>query len=168
MPEDVYKDIIYYPVEKILRYYDKASPLFKQSGKDDYFDNDIAIPYNLKCYNRFIFCLKDNALSDKLKTILLQNPADCMNLDKNKWQNDFEDVACEIVGCPESFLYPSLVKEVDESLDHLVLRMNENPIWRLSWRLGEGEAFDRLQTKYEAHLTMLYLAILNRFGRIEK
>jgi hypothetical protein len=168
VPEDVYKDIIYYPVEKILRYYDKTSPLFTKSRTDDYYDDDIAVPYNMKCYHQFVSCLKDDALSDKLKTILLQNPTACMNLDKNIWQNDFENVACEIVGYPGSFLYPAVAGEVEESLDHLVRRMNENFVWRLNWRLGEEEAFDRLQSKYETHLTMLYLAILNRFGRFEK
>jgi hypothetical protein len=44
--------------------------------------------------------------------------------------------------------------------------MNEEGRWRLKWRLGDSEVFDRLQEKYDAHLTMLYLAILNRFGRI--
>ena len=167
VPEDIYKDIIYYPVEKILRYYDNTSPLFKQSNTDDGFDDDITVPYNMKCYNQFVSCLKDTTLSDKLKVILLQNPTVCMNLDKNNWQNDFENVACEIVSYPGSFLYPSLIGKVDESLDYLVQRMNKSSLWRLSWQLGKGEAFDRLQIKYETHLTLLYLTILNRFGRIE-
>ena len=91
-----------------------------------------------------------------------------MNLDKNKWLHDFEDVACEIVSTSDSFLYSTVIHEVDESLDFLVGRMNEESKWRLRWRLGDGEVFDRLQEKYDAHLTMLYLAILNRFGRIDK
>jgi len=167
VPEDLYQDIIKYPVKKILRYYDKASPLYGQSETDGSFKSDIHVPYNLKCYNQFVSCLKDEGLANRLKAILLQNPTACMNLDKNKWQRSFEDVACEIVGRPESFLYPSVTVEVEESLDFLVNRMNENAEWHLRWRLGSGEAFDRLQIKYEAHLTMLYLAILKRFGRIE-
>jgi len=31
----------------------------------------------------------------------------------------------------------------------------------------EGEAFAKMQTQFEAHLTMLILAELHRFGRIE-
>jgi hypothetical protein len=166
VPEDLYRDIIKYPVEKILRYYDEASPLYGQSGKSEWHESDIAVPYNMKGYNQFVTCLKDDKLAKKLKSILLQSPTACMNLDKNKWPHDFEDVACEIVSSPDSFLYPAVISEVDESLDALVIRMNEEGRWRLKWRLGDSEVFDRLQEKYDAHLTMLYLAILNRFGRI--
>lgn len=167
VPEELYRDIIKYPIEKILRYYDKASPLSEQSGKSEWHENDIAIPYNMKGYNQFVSCLKDNELANKLKSILLQNPTACMNLDKNKWPNDFEDVACEIVSTPDSFLYSTVIHEVNESLDFLVGRMNEEGKWCLRWRLGDGEVFDCLQEKYDTHLTMLYLAILKRFGRIE-
>lgn len=167
VPEELYLDIIKYPVEKILLYYDKASPLCGQSGKSEWHESDIAVPYNLKGYNQFVSCLKDSVLANKLKSILLQNPTVCMNLDKNKWSSDFEDVACEIVSSPDSFLYTEVAHGVDESLDFLVEQMNKEGRWQLKWRLGEGEVFDRLQEKYDAHLTMLYLAILHRFGRIE-
>lgn len=168
VPEDLYNDIIKYPVEKILRYYDKASPLYGQSGKTEWHANDITVPYNMKCYNQFVSCLRDKELTGRLKSILLQNPTVCMNLDKNNWPKDFEDVACEIVGSPTSFLYPAAVCEVDESLDFLIgLLQKGDGSYRLKWRLGEGDVFERLQEKYEAHLTILYLAILKRFGRIE-
>ena len=167
VPDEMYRDIVMYPTEKILRYYDESSPLYASSATDDYSDNDIAVPYNMKCYNQFVTCLKDKALSDKLKAILLQNPTACMNLNKSNWANDFENAPCEIVGFPQSFLYAAVKDEVQESLDALADRMNREGRWQLRWRLGEGEAFDKMQTKYEAHLTMLYLAMLNRFGRID-
>ena len=167
VPEALYRDIIKYPIEKILRYYDKASPLCGQSGKSEWHENDIAVPYNMKGYNQFVACLSDEKLADRLKSILLQNPTACMNLDQNKWPYDFEDAACEIVSAPGSFLYPAVINEVNFSLDFLVKRMNDEGRWQLKWRLGDGAAFDRLQEKYDAHLTMLYLAILHRFGRIE-
>ncbi len=168
VPNFLYDDILKYPVEKILRYYDISSPLYGQSGKSEWFENDILIPYNLKGYNQFVSCLKNKTLANKLKLILLQNPKSCMNLDKNKWKYDFEDTACEIISTPDSFLYPILKNETDESLNFLINIMNEEGKWRLNWKFGESEAFIRLQKKYEAHLTMLYLAILNRFNRIEK
>ena len=167
VPQDLYRDIIRYPVEKILRYYDTASPLGGQSGKSEWHQNDIAIPYNMKCYNQFISCLQDAELAYTLKAILLQNPTACMNLNADNWQNDFENTACDIVSSPASFLYPSLTCEVDKSLDYLIHRLSENTCWHLNWRFGEGAALDRLQEQFEAHLTMLYLALLNRFGRVE-
>ncbi|MDR0288412.1 MAG: hypothetical protein LBI03_12000 [Clostridiales bacterium] len=52
VPEAVYQDIIKYPVEKILRYYDKASPLYGQGNVDDSFHSVEESPYNLKCYQK--------------------------------------------------------------------------------------------------------------------
>jgi hypothetical protein len=166
--EDLYKDIIFYPVEKILRYYDKASPLFGQSSTDNAINGDINVPYNLKCFQQFVTCIKDKTLADKLKTILCQNPTACMNLDKNVWVNDFENVPCDIIQFPDSFLYPVVKAEVEESLDALIDRQNENGAWHLSWRFGADDTFDYLQRLFEMHVTNLNLAELGRFGRIEK
>jgi len=45
---------------------------------------------------------------------------------------------------------------------------NDDGCWHLHWRFGESESFAKMQTLFEAHLTMLILAEVNRFGRIER
>ena len=132
VPEELYKDIIKYPVEKILRCYDKASPLYGKGNIDDSFHTDDESPYNLKCYQKFVACLKDKPLADKLAKILCQNPTACMQL------------------------------------DYLIRQQNDDGCWHLHWRFGEGEAFAKMQTQFDAHLTMLILSELHRFGRIER
>ena len=167
VPDDLYQDIIKYPVEKILRCYDKESPLYGRGNIDDSFNADDESPYNLKCYQKFVACLKDKLLADKLTKILCQNPTACMQLDYTKWEQGYEELPCDIVDTPESAIYPVVKDLVDNSLDYLIRQQNGDGCWHLHWRFGEGEAFSRLQTLYEAHLTMLILAELGRFGRIE-
>jgi hypothetical protein len=60
----------------------------------------------MKGYNQFVACLKEENLADRLKSILLQNPTACMNLDKNKWPHDFEDVAVKLSVLPIVFCTP--------------------------------------------------------------
>ena len=167
VPQELYQDIIKYPVEKILRYYDVNSPLFAKSATDDHHDTDISVPYNLKCYQKFVKCLKDKPLAGKLAEILCQNPTACMQLDFAKWEQGYEELPCDIVDTPDSVIYPTVKELVDESLNYLIRQQNDDGCWHLHWRLGDGEAFAKLQTKFEAHLTMLILAELGRFGRIE-
>jgi len=69
---------------------------------------------------------------------------------------------------PASFLYPIVKTEIDESLDVLIDRQNDDGAWHLTWRLGSGEVFDRLQILFEMHITNLNLTTLERFGRIER
>jgi hypothetical protein len=167
VPEDLYRDIIKYPVEKILRYYDKASPLYGTGSADDSFYYDDQSPYNLKCYQQFVAYLKDKPLADKLTAILRQNPAACMQLDRAKWEQDYFELPCEIVDTPESIVYPAVKDLVDASLDYLIRQQRDDGCWHLNFRLGEGAEFDKLQSDCETHLTMLILAELKRFGRVE-
>ena len=167
VPEELYQDIIKYPVEKILRCYDKASPLYGKGNIDDSFQDDDESPYNLKCYQKFVACLKDKPLADKLAKILCQNPTACMQLDYAKWEQGYEELPCDIVDTPESVIYPVVKDLVDESLDYLLKQQNADGCWHLHWRFGEGEAFVKMQTLFEAHLTMLILAEFGRFGRIK-
>jgi hypothetical protein len=88
VPEYLYRDIIKYPVEKILNYYDEASPLYNASSTEGAISGDIATHYNLKCYQKFMACLKDKPLADKLAKILCQNPTACMQLDLAIRQQD--------------------------------------------------------------------------------
>ena len=168
VPEDLYKDIIRYPVEKILRYYDEASPLFGPSSTDKANKWGIYSPYNLKCFQQFCDCLKDKPLAEKLKAILIQNPTACMDMDESGWDYGYHETPFDVVVTPDSFIYPVVKDVVDKSLDYVIRHQQTDGAWHLNWHLGEGEAFDRLQAKYEAHYTMLTLAELNRFGRIEK
>jgi hypothetical protein len=168
VPEELYRDIIRYPVEKLLRYYDEASPLYNASSTDGWVSGDIATPYNLKCYQKFVACLKDKLLADKLAKILCQNPTACMQLDLAKWEQGYEELPCDVVDTPNSVVYPAVKDLVDDSLDYLIRQQDEDGCWHLHWNFGSGEAFAKLQEKFEAHLTMLILAELKRFGRIEK
>ncbi len=167
VPEKLYQDIIKYPVEKILRCYDKASPLYGKGNIDDSFNADDESPYNLKCYQKFVVCLKDKLLADKLAQILCQNPTACMQLDYAKWEQGYEELPCDIVDTPKSVIYPAVKDLVDNSLNYLIRQQNEDGCWHLHWRFGEGEAFAKMQRLFEAHLTCLILAELGRFGRIE-
>jgi hypothetical protein len=167
VPADMYEDIIKYPVEKILQYYDNASPLYGKSNVDDSFTADYESPYNLKCYQKFVASLKDTRLANKLTPILCQNPTACMQLDYAKWEQGYEELPCDIVDTPESVVYPAVKDLVDESLSYLIRQQNEDGCWHLHWRFGEGEAFAAMQKRFEAHLTMLALAELGRFGKIE-
>lgn len=168
VPEDLYQDIIKYPVKKILRYYDKESPLYGKGSVDDSFDYDDRSPYNLKCYQKFVACLKDKPLADKLTKILCQNPTACMQLDLAKWEQGYEELPCDVVDTPESVVYPVIKDLVEDSLSYLIRQQNEDGCWHLHWSFGEDEELAKLQSLYEAHITMLILAELGRFGRIER
>ena len=168
VPDDLYQDIIKYPVQKILRYYDENSPLFKKSSTDDYFNDDISVPYNMKCFQQFVACLKDTVLADKLAKILCQHPTACMQLDFAKWENGYEELPCDIVVTPDSIIYPTVKDLVDESLSYLIRQQGDDGAWHLNFSFGEGEAFRKLELAFEMHLTTLILAELGRFGRIEK
>lgn len=167
VPEALYQDIIRYPVEHILRYYDESSPRFGTSARHDHGHNDNEVPYNLKCYQQFVKCLPDRALADRLTAILRQNPTACMQLDYAAWDRGYEELPCDVVETPESVVYPAVEKVVQESLDYLVKRQSPDGAWHLTWGFGEDERFRRLETLYEANYTMLILARLSRFDRIE-
>ena len=158
VPNELYKDILFYPTENILRYYDKKSPLFK--NPDD-------APYGLLCYQKFVACLKDGESAEKLAKILCQNPTVCMELDFTKWENDYIHLPCDAIETPDSVLYPATKELVNRSIDYLLRQQSKDGAWHLTWTFGVDEAFRKLKKAYEAHFTMLVLAKLNRFGRIE-
>jgi hypothetical protein len=168
VPEDVYREIIHDPVEKILRYYDQSSPLYGQGSVDDSHPIDDQSPYNLKCYQQFVACLKDKPLAEKLTEILRQNPTACMQLDFGEWEKGYEELPCDVVNTPDSVIYPVVKDLVDTSIDYLIRQQNDDGCWHLHWRLGSGEAFDTMQGFYETHITNLIVTELNRFGRIER
>ena len=168
VPTALYEDIIRYPVQHILRYYDEASPLFGHSARCDHGKNDIESPYNLKCYQQFVKCLPDRALAEKLAAILRQNPTACMQLDYKAWEGGYEELPCDVVETPESVVYPAVSQIVEDSLDYLIRRQSPDGAWHLTWRFGDDERFRAMERLYEANYSMLVLARLHRFGRIER
>lgn len=167
VPEKMYQEIIRYPVQHILRYYDQASPLFGCSARLDHGKNDIESPYNLKCYQQFTACLPDRQLAEKLASILQQNPQACMELDYSAWENTYAELPCDVVQSPQSIVYPAVETLVQDSLDYLIKRQSEDGAWHLTWRFGTDERFRPMEKRYEAHYTMLVLNRLAAFGRLE-
>ena len=168
VPDELYEDIICYPVEHIIRYYDENSPLFGKSARGDHGKNDIESPYNLKCYQQFINCLPDKELADRLAAIVSQNPTACMQLDYGAWDNGYEELPCDVVETPDSIVYPAVKQVVDDSLDYLIKRQSADGAWHLTWGFGEDERFRKMERLYETNYTMLVLARLGRFDRIEE
>ena len=167
VPQDLYQQIIRYPVEHILRYFDQHSPLFGCSARLDHGKNDIESPYNLKCYQQFVDCLPDRELAAKLAAILCQNPQACMQLDYAAWENSYTELPCDVVQSPESVVYPAVSKLVQDSLDYLIGRQSEDGAWHLTWRFGKDERFREMERRYEANYTLLMLNRLSGFGRLE-
>ena len=167
VPEELYREILSYPIEFILRYYDENSPLFGKSARLDHGKLDIESPYNMKCYQEFIKCLPDKKTAERLAEILRQNPTACMELDYNTWANDYVELPCDVIESPESVVYPAVKEVVDDSLDFLIGRQSDDGAWHLTWHFGENERFRRLERLYEANYTLKVLTRLLRFNRIE-
>lgn len=158
IPAELYRDIIFYPIENILRYYDENSPLFE--NPDD-------APYGLHCYQKFVSCLKDKTLAEKLASILCQHPTACMEINFDKWENEYIHLPCDVVETPDSVIYPVVKDLVDKSLNYLIKHQGSDGAWHLNYSFGGDEAFRKLEKSYETYITTLYLAKLKRFGRIE-
>jgi len=161
VPEELYQDIIKYPIEYILRYYDENSPDYNKSIFDE------GSPYDFDYFQWFVPCLKDKNIANKLTSILCQNPTAFMELDYAKSDNDYVHLPCDSVDSPDNIIYPALKKLVDDSLDYRMKQQSDNGKWPLGWSLGECEGFRKLQILYEAYLSMKMLVKLKCFGRIE-
>ena len=158
VPEELYLDIIKYPCEYILRYYDENSP--------DFDKNIVGSVYNLLYFKDFVPCLKDKFLADKLAAVLRQNPTACMELDFTRYDTDYVHLPCDFVDSPDSFLYPAIKDLTDGSLEYIMKRQSGDGAWHLRWSMG-GEEFRRLQELWEAYSTLGMLVKLGRFGMIE-
>lgn len=115
----------------------------------------------------FIKCLPDKELADKLSAIICQNPTACMQLDYSAWENDYEELPCDVVETPESVVYPVVKDIVEDSLDYYLTRQGEDGAWHLTWSFGEDERFRKMERLYETHYTMQMLARFKRFNRID-
>jgi len=159
VPDELYRDIIKYPTEHILRYWDKNSPDYDKSFLDG--------PYNFEYFLWFVPCLKDKVMADKLTAILRQNPTTFMELDYAKSDNDYVHLPCDSVDSPDNIIYPAVKDLVDDSLGYRLKQQSDDGRWPLGWSLGEGESFRKLQVLYETYKTLGMLVKLERFGMIE-
>ncbi|MDD4494831.1 MAG: hypothetical protein PHV32_10900, partial [Eubacteriales bacterium] len=64
VPEKLYRDIIKYPIEYIMRYWDENSPDY---NKNIFVEGS---PYDFEYFQWFVPCLKDKVIADKLTAIL--------------------------------------------------------------------------------------------------
>ncbi len=162
VPEDLYLDIIKYPVNHILRYWDINSPMYNKNIFND------GTPYDFEYFQWFVPCLKDKNTADKLTSILCQNPTAFMETDYSKSDNDYVHLPCDSVRSPDSIIYPAVKALVDDSLEYRMNQQSADGRWPLGWSFGEDEGLRKLQVLYEAHRTLCMLVKLKQFGRIEE
>lgn len=162
VPQELCQDILKYPTEHILRYWDENSPDYNRSIFDD------GEPYNFEYFQGFIPCLKNKALADKLTWIICQNPTAFMELDFEKSRQKYVHLPCDSVSSPDSIVYPVVKDLVEESLEYRMKQQSDDGRWPLGWSFGSDAGLQKLQVKYEAYRTLLMLVKLEQFGRIEK
>lgn len=162
VPENLYLDIIKYPIEYILRYWDNRS----QSYNKEIFED--GTPYDFEYFQWFVPCLKDRNTADKLAAILCQNPTAFMELDYSKSDNEYVHLPCDGVRSPNSIVYSTVKDLVDQSLEYRIKQQNVDGRWPLGWSFGEDDGFRKLQTLYETYRTIGMLVKLDSFVRIER
>ena len=123
VPKELYNDIIKYPTEYILRYYDENSPDYNK----DIFDE--GTPYDFEYFQWFVPCLKDKDTAKKLTSILCQNPTAFMELDYAKSENDYVHLPCDVVGSPDSIIYPVVKDLVNDSLKYRLKQQSDDGRW---------------------------------------
>ncbi|MGX8797707.1 hypothetical protein ACR6HW_16845 [Fusibacter sp. JL298sf-3] len=161
VPEELYQDIIKYPIEHILRYWDKNSPDYKKEIFDD------GSPYDFDYLGRFVSCLKDKDTANKLTSILCQNPSVFMELDFTKSHNHYVHLPCDDINSPDNIVYHAVKDLVDDSITHRIKQQKNDGRWTQGWSMGEDEGFRKLQILYDANFTMKMLAKFGRFNRID-
>lgn len=162
VPQELYNDIIKYPINHILKYWDKKSPYYRE----DVFDKDK--PYNFEYFQDFVLFLKDKEIAKKLTEILCQNPTAFMELDYSRSDYDYVHLPCDSIKRPDSVVYNTVKELFNESLDYRINQQSDDGRWPLGWSFGKDEELQKLQVKYETYLTLLMLVKLEQFGRIEK
>jgi hypothetical protein len=160
VPEELYRDIVKYPTEHLLRYWDKDSAQYDQSKLDG--------PYNFEYFLWFVPCVKDAEVRQRLTAVLRQNPAQFWEVDFSKSDSDYVHLPCDYGVCsPDCIVYPAVRELVDDALSYRIKQQCPDGKWPLGWSFGKSEGLRRLQTLYEAHRTNEMLVKLKRFGRIE-
>ena len=160
--EELYQDIIKYPTQHILRYYDENSPDYSE----EVFNG--GLPYAFEYFLWLVPCLKDKAVANKLTEILRQNPTKAWELDFAKSDNDYVHLPCDYDVCsPNNILYPVVKNLVDEALSYRIKQQCDNGKWPLGWSYGDSDEMRRLEAKSDVTRTVNMLAKLKRFDRIE-
>lgn len=162
VPEDLCRDIIKYPTEHILRYWDENSPC---CNKGIFAAGE---PYDIEYFQWLVPCLKDKSLADRLASILCQNPTAFMELDYAKSEREYVHLPCDVVQGPESVVYPAVRELVLASLQYRMGQQSGDGRWPLCWSFGEGRGMQALQIKYEVYCTLAMLEKLDRFGMIDR
>lgn len=160
VPEELYHDIIKYPIEYIFRYWDENSPYYNKGIFDE------GTPYDFEYFQWFVPCLKDRIIASKLTSVLCQNPTAFMEPDYAKSDHDYVHLPCDIVASPDSIIYPAVKDLVDDSLGYRMKQQSDDGRWPLGWSLGDEDGFRKLQVLYEASRTLEMLVKLKQFGRI--
>ena len=163
VPKALYEEIVKYPTEHILRYWDENSPDYKK----DIFDNGKDCPYAFDYFMWFVPCLKDKTMADKLASILRQNPTAFMELDFAKSDNDYVHLPCDSIDSPDNIIYPAVKDVVHASLAYKINQQSCDGRWPLGWSFGNDEGLQKLQVLYEASRTLDMLVKLKQFGRID-
>lgn len=162
VPNELCDEILKYPVQHILRYYDKNSAEFNAA----LFDKDC--PYPFEYLVAFVPYLNDKDLVKRLSDTLSQNPTAFMELDFARSDADYVHLPCDwAVKSPDSILYSAVKELVDESLEYRIKQQSTDGRWPLGWSFGNDEGMQELQIKYETYKTLDMLVKLKRFGRIE-
>lgn len=162
VPKELCDEILKYPVQHILRYYDINSADYNAT----LFDKDC--PYPFEYLTAFVPWLKDKDLVKKLSDILCQNPTAFMELGFERSDMDYVHLPCDwAVKSPNSILYPTVKDLVDKSLDYRLKQQSADGKWPLGWSFGNDADMQKLQLKYETYMTLEMLVKLKNFGRIE-
>ncbi len=149
-------------MKHILRYCDKNSFNYNK----EIFDK--GEPYDIEYFQWFVPCLKDKEMADKLTSILCQNPTAFMELDFAKSDKEYVHLPCDVVGHPNSIVYPAVRNLVLDSLKYRMGQQNDDGRWLLGWSFGDDESLKKLQVKYETYRTLAMPQKLDRFDMIEK
>ena len=162
VPMALYLDIVKYPIEYILRYWDENSPDYNRAIFDE------GTPYDFEYFQWFIPRIKDKNMVSKLTSVLCQNPTAFMELDYTKSEREYVHLPCDVVSSPDSIVYPAVKELVDCSLEYRMKQQWDDGRWPLGWSFGADEGLHKLQVLYEAYRTLDMLVKLKRFGRIEE
>jgi len=161
VPKELYEQIIRYPAEHLLRYWDERSPEYDRG----IFER--GEPYAFEYFQFFVDHMKDRSMAEKLSCILRQNPTAFMELDFARSDREYVHLPCDSVVSPEGAVYPAVKELVDQSLAYRLQQQSADGRWPLGWSFGSDGAMQQLQRKYEAYRTLLMLVKLQKFGKME-
>jgi len=153
VPHELHDEIIKYPVEHLLQYWDQNIPTYC-----------VGNVYEFEYFLAFVPCLKDRVLVDKLTAILRQNPAAFWELDFTKSDTDYVHLPCV---SPSSIIYPAVKDLADKALTYRIQQQSDDGKWPLGWSYGKSDEMRRLEAKNDVIRTVNMLVLLKQSGRIE-